>query len=229
MTKLNGVCNMPKRTDLTGRQFGELTAVKESSERLRNEIAWICKCSCGNETIATRGQLLNGRKKSCGCLRQKSPANLLDLSGQRFGKLKVIERAGKTKNDNALWLYQCDCGNKATANATTLRRGEHTSCGCARNENVAKARQTIVERTIDCVPVPLLTKKVRSDSGTGHKGVSKRIRKGKEYFEVPITIKGKRKYLGTYKNLNDAIAARKSAELKYIMPLIKELEEKENE
>jgi hypothetical protein len=218
---------MPKRIDLTGKQFGELAAIRESPERLRNEIAWICKCSCGNETIATRGQLLRGAKKSCGCLRKKSSANTLDLTGKTFGKLTVIERAGITKNGTALWLCQCECGNTVKANATLLKRGEIVTCGCSRELGIKNARKNLLEeKSIDGVQIPLLTKKVRSDSGTGHKGVHKRKRRGKEYYEASITVKGTRKYLGTFKNLNDAIKARKKAEIEYHEPYIMGLEEK---
>ncbi|WP_203363101.1 hypothetical protein [Bacillus sp. REN10] len=219
-----------KQVDLTRQIFGKLTAIKESPERLRNEVAWICECSCGNETTATRGQLLRGTKKSCGCLRKKTPPNALDLSGKKFGKLTVIERAGMTKNENALWLCKCDCGEPTEANATSLRRGEKVSCGCAKEEQIRQARKILTEeKTVDGVQVPLLTKKVRSDSKTGHKGVHRRNRRGKEYFEASITIKGKRKYLGTFKDINDAIAARKQAEIDYHQPYIKALEEKDND
>lgn len=218
---------MSKQTDLLGRKFGELTVISPRSERLRDEIAYVCKCTCGEETLATRGQLLSGRKKSCGCLRKKSPTNVIDLTGMKFGKLTVIERAGKTEKDNALWKCICDCGNPFPARGTGLRRGEITSCGCSRSEQMANARKVLTEeKTIDCVQVPILTKKVRSDSITGHKGVYKRIRQGKEYYEANIAVKGKRKYAGPFAKLEDAIAARKRLEEQYHEPYIKELEEK---
>lgn len=220
---------MAKRVDVVGQQFGELTVIKESPERLRNEIAFICKCSCGNETLATKGQLLRGAKKSCGCLRKKPPVNALGLKGQKFGKLTAIKRNGTTNNGTALWLCKCECGNTINASATSLRRGETVTCGCGKMPNINKARKTLLEdKTIDGVKVPLLTKKVRVDSGTGHKGVYRKARGERKYYEASITIKGKRKYLGTFSNIEDAIAARKDAEDKYFTPYIKALTEKEN-
>lgn len=89
------------------------------------------------------------------------------------------------------------------------------------------ARQVLTdEMTINGVVVPLLTKKTRSDSGTGHKGVSKRVRRGLTRYEVSITIKGKRIYLGAYKNIKEAIAARKAAEIEYFDPYIQALNAK---
>lgn len=159
---------------------------------------------------------------------RKSPPNTLKLRGKRFGKLKVIERAGRTKAGSALWLCQCDCGNTTIANATGLRRGEIVSCGCLTMESIKRAKEVLwTEKTIDGVQVPLLTKKVRSDSRTGHKGVYLRNRKGRTRYEVTITVTGKRKYIGTFNDLEDAIKARKEAEKEYYQPYIDALAEKE--
>lgn len=159
--------------------------------------------------------------------RHKSPPNVLDLAGKRFGMLVEIERAGKTKNDNALWLCLCDCGNTAIANATSLRKGDTVSCGCIQKDRIGHARQVLTDdMTIDGVVVPLLTKKTRSDSRTGHKGVSKRVRKGLTRYEVSITVKGKRIYLGSYQKIEDAITARKAAEVEYFEPYIQALNAK---
>ncbi|WP_348658941.1 hypothetical protein [Heyndrickxia faecalis] len=217
--------------DLTGRTFYDLTVKSRHTEKLYKETAWVCECVCGNITYATTGQLLHGRKKSCGCRRKRTPGNALDLTGKRFGKLTVIERSGTLENGRALWLCRCDCGNTIVTNATTLRRGEAKSCGkCLVDERIKHAREDLMNnKTVDGVPVPLLTKKVRSDSGTGHKGVHRRIRKGKEKFEVSITVKGKRMHIGTFNKLEDAINARKAAEKEYFEPYIKALEEKERE
>lgn len=58
---------------------------------------------------------------------------LIDLTGQRFGRLKVIEKV-PSKTRNARWLCQCDCGKQTEVLGTTLRRGESKSCGCLRSD-----------------------------------------------------------------------------------------------
>lgn len=211
--------------DLTGKRFGELTVLRNSPDKLRKELSWICKCTCGEETIVTNGQLIRGTKKSCGCLRKKSPPNMLVLTGKRFGKLIVLERNGRTKNGSALWLCACDCGETTTANATSLQRGNTTSCGCAKPDQIKNARKELENNKIDGVAVPLLTKKVRSDSTTGIKGVFKKVRKGKVTYEANITIKGNRKHLGTFSSLEKAIRARELAELEYHQPYIEKSKE----
>ena len=57
----------------------------------------------------------------------------IDLTGQRFGRLTVIERKG-SKAKNVTWLCQCDCGNQTIVRGTNLNSGHTTSCGCLRNE-----------------------------------------------------------------------------------------------
>lgn len=52
-----------------------------------------------------------------------------DLTGQRFGKLTVLEYV-KIKNGNSKWKCQCDCGEQIEVRATMLTSGHTTSCGC---------------------------------------------------------------------------------------------------
>ena len=54
----------------------------------------------------------------------------IDLTGQRFGRLVVLEFAGKSKNGHSKWLCKCDCGNEATVRYEALKRGDTISCGC---------------------------------------------------------------------------------------------------
>lgn len=62
----------------------------------------------------------------------------LDLTGQKFGRLTVIERVG-IKNSKVMWRCKCDCGNYTETSTSSLRKGDSRSCGCLRRENVAKA------------------------------------------------------------------------------------------
>ena len=59
--------------------------------------------------------------------------NLIDLSGQRFGMLTVIERASNDKSGSATWQCKCDCGNKTVVTSGNLRSGKQKSCGCLRH------------------------------------------------------------------------------------------------
>jgi hypothetical protein len=57
-------------------------------------------------------------------------APLIDIAGQRFGRLTVAGRAGTGATGEAKWLCRCDCGNRTIARGYSLRNCETTSCGC---------------------------------------------------------------------------------------------------
>ena len=57
-----------------------------------------------------------------------------DLTGQRFGRLTVIERTENNRHGNAMWLCLCDCGNKVIVLGSDLRAGHTRSCKCLQDE-----------------------------------------------------------------------------------------------
>lgn len=61
---------------------------------------------------------------------------LIDITGNRYGKLVVVERAENYIQENghvlAMWLCQCGCGNKRIIPSYLLRYGKIKSCGCVR-------------------------------------------------------------------------------------------------
>ena len=57
-------------------------------------------------------------------------------SGERFGQLTVIRKAGYHRRWGAnLQMYrcECDCGRQITVPPAPLRRGSRKSCGCLRS------------------------------------------------------------------------------------------------
>lgn len=62
---------------------------------------------------------------------------LRDLTGQEFGRLTVIERAG-SKSGHALWLCRCNCGNTTKVFSGDLIKKKTKSCGCLKSEWLAK-------------------------------------------------------------------------------------------
>lgn len=58
---------------------------------------------------------------------------IVDLTGQRFGKLLVLEKTDKRdKRNNFLYKCQCDCGGITYLNCNVLKRGNTKSCGCGK-------------------------------------------------------------------------------------------------
>lgn len=60
---------------------------------------------------------------------------IIDITGQTFGRLTVIERDVNTKtNGKAYWFCKCECGNIVSVRGQDLRLGKTTSCGCYSKE-----------------------------------------------------------------------------------------------
>ena len=68
-------------------------------------------------------------------------SRLIDLTGQRFGRLYVLGRDenhfGHPYRREAFWWCQCSCPEhtKISVCGTALRSGHTTSCGCYQREN----------------------------------------------------------------------------------------------
>lgn len=54
----------------------------------------------------------------------------IDLVGQRFGLLTVIERLPNRPGLHSNWKCLCDCGQTASVKSCHLRQGATKSCGC---------------------------------------------------------------------------------------------------
>lgn len=60
---------------------------------------------------------------------------MVDLTGQKFHKLTVVEYAGRDKWGYPVWLCQCECGNFTKASSGKLKGkngSRKVSCGCAK-------------------------------------------------------------------------------------------------
>lgn len=53
--------------------------------------------------------------------------NLVD---QKFGRLTVLERAGRNSHGERTWRCKCDCGNECVVPSYALVKGRTRSCGC---------------------------------------------------------------------------------------------------
>ena len=56
---------------------------------------------------------------------------LIDETGNRYGRLVVIERSRNDKFGQAMWLCKCTCGNDIIVLGGNLRRERTRSCGCS--------------------------------------------------------------------------------------------------
>ena len=61
---------------------------------------------------------------------------IIDMTGQKIGKLTVLKRDTTKRGQAAYWICQCECGNIVSIRGSNLRDKKHPtqSCGCLLKE-----------------------------------------------------------------------------------------------
>lgn len=89
---------MGKVKNLIGQKFERLTVIERVDDFIskngHHRAKWKCKCDCGNICEVVGTNLTTGKTKSCGCYQLEKLREKIfnDLTGQRFGRLTVIQR-----------------------------------------------------------------------------------------------------------------------------------------
>lgn len=136
---------MPPVKDMTGERFGMLTVlhdVERPPNKNRRGRYWLCRCDCGREVIYIGKVLRRGEVKSCGYCTNSRP---IDETGNRYGRLVVLEKTNCHRNSQYWWRCICDCGNEVIVPGYRLRNGTTKSCGCFGKEHavlMGKAKRT---------------------------------------------------------------------------------------
>ena len=64
-----------------------------------------------------------------------------NIVNKKFGRLTIIAPTDERQNEAIIYKCLCDCGKVHYARSTLLRNGSIRSCGCLRNEIVAKTNR----------------------------------------------------------------------------------------
>ena len=201
-----GAQNRSRLRDLRGQRFGKLIALASTDKRGNGgSIMWQCRCDCGREALVPASQLVKGYVKSCGCM---SHPPLKDYVGRRFGKLTVLNYEGKAEGQH-MWQCRCDCGGMVTVRQTNLQSGKTQSCGCIRGD-VIRSILGLVEGT----SIRLLEyhqTHLSALNTSGYNGVYQHKRTGE--WCAQVTFRGKTINLGRFRDKDDAINARRRADM----------------
>ena len=189
-----------KQETIIGQTFNNLKVIEHTDKKNSyGQRLYLCQCLlCGNTILASKANLKRGEIKNCGNHRTRTA----DLVGERFGRLKVIDKI--YVNNRTKYVCLCDCGNKVTISRSSLIQKGIKSCGCLQKD---KVKELYVDGTAPC---KLKSQKLRSTNTSGVTGVY--WDKTRHLWTAEIMFKNKKYYLGRYASFEKAVNARKTAE-----------------
>lgn len=81
----------------------------------------------------------------------------VDLTGQKFGRLVIIEYTSEYRSNggktDCIVICQCDCGRYTKTRLSLLTRGEKKSCGClqANLKYLINKKYNFLYRFLTCI------------------------------------------------------------------------------
>lgn len=90
---------MPKGKCLKDKVFGKLRVLREFGKNKHGKTIWVCECACGNDNfLAIASPLINGKTRSCGCIRSLPKLEYYEKTKSRITSSIVYE--------NGCWVWQ---------------------------------------------------------------------------------------------------------------------------
>lgn len=215
---------MRKIIDLSNQKFGKLTVIKYLGNDKHKKALWLCKCDCGNETVVESSRLRKGHTKSCGCYRNESAFIKSTTHGKSKSRLYKIWYAmvnrcynpssESYKSYGARGIKICDCipdfitfyqwsVNNGYSDELTIERKNVNDNYCICQNNIKWAGKVEQARNT----------RIHKSNTSGQRGIGFHKASGK--FRARICVENKQIHLGTFDTLEEATAARKTAEFKY--------------
>ena len=201
--------------DIIGTKIGKWT-VESLAYKTSKSTFMKCICDCGTVSEINYYKLINRKTKSCGCSRS------VDATGMKIGRLLFIEKIGQSKEGLNIWKCQCDCGNVIEVEYSQVSSQGKASCGCLLSES---ARKSMAENTkklhrVDGTCIESMQQQISKNNTSGVKGVT--WCKSRRKWVAQIMFKRKHYHLGRFDNIEDAIKARKKAEVEIFGKFIEE-------
>lgn len=120
----------PRKTEIfAGLKHGHLTVIREVDRDAQGIGRYECRCDCGKLAVLRTSHFYPSRRfcsRECPLL---SRYRIPELTGQRFGRWTVLERAGKSGR-RSTWKCRCQCGTERVLGGAALSAGQTLSCGC---------------------------------------------------------------------------------------------------
>ena len=226
------------KEDLTGKRFGRLVVIEQSDDYVtpkgEHNAKWKCLCDCqrGKEnvtyTYVLGSSLKRGTTQSCGCIHKEMMREKYSTHNMTDSRLYLVWKGMKArcyikshnhyeqygargivvcdewKNDFQAfynWSMQNGYDENALRNECMLERKDVNGNYCPDNCCWASA-------TTQCI-----NQNLRKDNKTGIKGVNWDNKRN--MWQAQLQINKKKVLNEHFNNFDDAVRARKDAELKY--------------
>ena len=222
--------------DLTGERFARLVVVSRNIERQEKDkhhaVFWNCICDCGNEVCVSAHNLRSGATKSCGCYARDQSAKS-GRNNKKYNKfdLEYAEYGICTMTDGTQFIFDKEDYPKIKDICWHLQKGYVVGLLNGTRENLQRFLTSAPNGyVVDHINGDRLdnrkcnlrickqsenskNRKINKNNQTGYTGVQFYKRYGK--WLAAIKVNYKKKYLGYFDKIEDAIFARKQAEILY--------------
>lgn len=223
---------MGKNYIKVGEKYNYLTIIEKTNKRTKSgNVIYKCLCECGNYTLVPSSRLISNHTKSCGCYHDKISKERMLENSKMYLKMKkpkkitlneiidkndylivicsnkkvLIDKEDYEKIKNARWYvsngYCCDnkrnCLHRIIANAKKGQIVDHI------NSNKLDNRKQNLR---------FVTK---SQNGQNRKCRGYSYDKNIKKWVVNIVVNKQKHYIGKYNTEEEAMQARKNAEIKY--------------
>jgi len=203
---------MGRLKDISGKTYGYITVINRVSDRVyengRRKVFWNCLCKCGNTKVIAGDNLKQGQTKSCGCSLYELKETLVKKYPSEYNSYRAMRDRVRSderyliKGITCEWTtfddFLSDMGEKPDSSYTIDR--EDTQKGYYKG-NCRWASKA--EQAYNC--------SLYKTNSSGFVGVAPL--RGK--YQAYIGFKGKTIYIGLYDNIEQAVHARKQAEVEY--------------
>lgn len=210
--------------DLTNQRFGKLVVQKRYSVNTKSGAPqWICKCDCGQTTIVSGHNLREGKTKSCGCSRKGINATHGFTRNNFREKLYSVWEGIHQRCDNPHNKAYHNYGGRGIKMCSEWRESYPRFREWAYQNGYAEGLQ--IDRInndgnyepSNCRFVSptanAQNRRVPKNNTSGYSGIEYRPKQ--HDYRVVISVGGVHQHVGLYASLEEAVAARKEAELKY--------------
>lgn len=224
--------------NLIGKRFGRLVVISRNYEKQEellkrkgyHKAFWDCICDCGKTTTVAGTNLMGNLTKSCGCYNaerrhvQKNTKSIQWIVEEEItrgitnsGKEFIIDTDDFEKVKNYCWYISSQgyvCANSRNGNSKRLnihrivmdaKKGDLVDHKNWNKLDNRKSNLRLASKSQNNTNI-----KLKSNNTTGYPGIT--MNKSGSYV-VRISQNGTRIYLGTYKNFEDAVKVRRSAEI----------------